>query len=340
MRASLVIGLVCISGVAVAAPNVSFEVVKGADGPKLVATIDGAPRAPVASITLGVAGRTVPALDVLDYAVGAEPIAIALVVNGQEVWMGNDEIEPDDAARYTGVLKNLEHSIDSLGLSSAMPVGSQVSIVSYSTGASYLVHDAPLSSLTGAALGSQRDYRNKIGTDMVQGIQLAMSDLEATRAPRKALIVIGDGNDTNNEAAAAALVELKREAAIQHIATFAIIYKSVVSADSQVISRMTQSVTTTNSTEGMGASLAMIFARLADRQYMTFDASLLPWDGQPHDVVLAVGGEPIGTDTLVLPARETSLPWWRSRWLAELALGVGLAGLFAAFTRWRATAVK
>jgi hypothetical protein len=332
MRASLVIGLVCVSGAALAGPEVSFEVVPG---PRLLATVDGGPRVPVKSITLGVDGASMPAQAVVDYSVGSEPIAIALVVNGQEIWMGNDDIEIDEAARYPGVLNGLRHAIDTAGLPAMMPPGSRISIVSYSTGADYLVHDAPLEKLTGEAFGTQKDYRNKIGTDMVAGITLGIADLVQTKAPRKALIVIGDGNDTNNDAAKAELAELKLEAARQGISTFAIIYKSAVSDDGEVISRLTRSVTTTASTHGMGASLAGIFARLANRQYVTFDASRLPWDGKSHELALKVGGESIAFDNLLLPARDTSRPWWDSRRLAELMLGVALAGLYAAFLRFR-----
>ena len=70
-----------------------------------------------------------------------------------------------------------------------------------------------LKNITGGALGGQKDYSGKIGTDMVQGITMAMAELSKVTTARKALIVVGDGNDTNNDAAKNQLAQLKKEAA-------------------------------------------------------------------------------------------------------------------------------
>ena len=96
---------------------------------------------------------------------GKETIAIALVINGQEIWIGNDEYETDPNARYEGTLKNLSQAIDRLQLGGAGPPGSKAIVVSYSTGAEIKLPMGDLKAVTGAALGTQRDYRGKIGTD-------------------------------------------------------------------------------------------------------------------------------------------------------------------------------
>ena len=70
-----------------------------------------------------------------EYVEGTETIAIALVINGQEIWIGNDDIETDENAKYQGVLKTLEAAIDKMGLPNAGPPGSKGLVISYSVGA-------------------------------------------------------------------------------------------------------------------------------------------------------------------------------------------------------------
>ena len=144
--------------------------------PKIEATIVGGAKTTVDKFTLSTTNNgqkvTVKAEKLRDYSEGTETIAIALVINGQEIWIGNDEIETDPNSQYPGVLKNLEGAIDKLQLGNAGPQGSKGIVVSYSTGAEIKVPMGDLKLITGAALGSQKDYDGKIGTDMVQGITL------------------------------------------------------------------------------------------------------------------------------------------------------------------------
>ena len=40
------------------------------------------------------------------------PRPVAFVFNGQEVWIGNDDYEPEESpARYLGILKNLKTAL-------------------------------------------------------------------------------------------------------------------------------------------------------------------------------------------------------------------------------------
>ena len=181
------------------------------------------------------------------YSEGTETIAIALVINGQMIWIGSDEIpDLDDNSKYPGVLKNLEQAIDKLQLGNAGPPGSKGMVVSYSNGAEVKVPMGDLKLITGGALGEQKDYKNKIGTDMVQGITMAMAELSKVSTARKALIVVGDGNDTNNEAAKGALADLKKQATKQGVTLFAIIYKDPISSEGAVITTMIPNAKTVN----------------------------------------------------------------------------------------------
>ena len=264
--------------------------------PRIEATIVGGAKTTVDKFTLSTtnAGNkvTIKADKLREYAEGTETIAIALVINGQEIWIGNEEVEPDPNAQYQGVLKNLEAAIDKLQLGSAGPPGSKGIVVSYSTGAEIKVPMGDLKNITGGALGGQKDYRGKIGTDMVQGITMGITELQKVSNPRKALIVVGDGNDTNNEVAKGALAQLKKDAANAKINLFAIIYKSAVSSEGNVITTMIPGAKTVNSVDGIASELNAIIARMADRYYLEFpgfDPKIgqgLPWDGKEHDLVL------------------------------------------------------
>lgn len=292
--------------------------------PRVEATIVGGAKATVdkfsLSTTAGGQKVTIKADKLREYTEGTETIAIALVINGQEVWIGNDEVETDVNAVYPGVLKNLEGAIDKLQLGNAGPPGSKGIVISYSQGAEIKVPMGDLKNITGGALGGQKDYRGKIGTDMVQGITMALAELQKVSNPRKALIVVGDGNDTNNEAAKTALAQLKKDAANAKINLFAIIYKSVVSGEGNVITTMIPGAKTVNSIDGIASELNAIIARMGDRFYLEFpgyDPKLkqgLPWDGKDHDVVLKNDQTEYEPITLQLapkwdPPKEGGFPW-------------------------------
>lgn len=180
--------------------------------------------------------------------------------NGQEIWIGNEDFETDENAQYSGVLKNLEAAIDKVRLAGAGGPGSKAILVSYSTGAALRVLD--LEQLSGASLGSQKDYKGKIGTDMVQGVVMAAAELSKAVAARKVLIVIGDGNDTNNEAARPALASIAADLEKQHIGLYAIVYKSAISSEGDVIKTVVPGAKTVNSVDGIAVELSAILAKL------------------------------------------------------------------------------
>jgi hypothetical protein len=107
--------------------------------PKIEATVIGGAKTTVDKFTLSTTNNgqkvTVKAEKLREYSEGTETIAIALVINGQEIWIGNEEVEPDPNAQYQGVLKNLEAAIDKLQLGNAGPPGSKGVVISYSQGA-------------------------------------------------------------------------------------------------------------------------------------------------------------------------------------------------------------
>ncbi|MGE3546425.1 MAG: FHA domain-containing protein [Kofleriaceae bacterium] len=256
------------------------------------------------------------------YTAGTETIAIAIVFNGQEVWIGNDDIEPEDsAARYLGILKNLKLALQSVPFANAGPPGSKGMLIAYGDKAEVKVPMGPLANITSESFGTQKDYYKKLGSALVEGISLAVSELHNVTTSRKALIVVSDGNDTNNDAAKAQLAALKKQAAADKIQTFAIIYKGPVSEPGNVITTMIPTATTVNNAEGISTTIQTILSRMGDRYYLTFpgyDPKLtvgLAWDGKPHDLVIKIDKDETDPVTLTLapvwqPPSAGGFPWW------------------------------
>jgi hypothetical protein len=306
--------------------------------PSLLATIIGGPKVPLEKFSISTTNNQqkvmLKAEKLREYTEGTETIAIALVINGQEIWIGNDDYEIDENAKYAGVLKNLSQAIDKLQLGGAGPAGSKGLVVSFSTGAEIKVPMGDLKLITGAALGNQKDYHGKIGTDMVQGITMGLAELSKVSTARKALIVVGDGNDTNNETAKVALADLKKQANKQNIQMFAIIYKSAVSSEGAVITTMIGNAKTVNSIDGIASELNAIIARMADRYYLEFlgfddkQGIGLPWDGKDHDLVIKIDQTDLDPVTMTLspkwaPKEKSGFPW-----LALILILTGIILLF------------
>jgi hypothetical protein len=294
--------------------------------PGIEVTVVGGPTAPVDKFSISTTNKTtkvtMKAEKLRPYSEGTETIAIALVINGQMIWIGSDEIpDIDDNSKYPGVLKNLEQAIDKLELGTkAGPAGSKGMVVSYSNGAEIKVPMGDLKLITGGALGEQKDYKNKIGTDMTAGISMALAELSKVSTARKALIVVGDGNDTNNEAAKVSLADDKKQAQKQGIQLFAIIYKDPISSEGAVITTMIPNAKTVNSIDGIASELNSIIARMGERYYLSFPGfdektgESLPWDGKEHDIVLKIDQTDTDPVTMTMapvwaPPVKNSFPW-------------------------------
>ena len=184
--------------------------------------------------------------------------ALAIVFNGQELWVGNDEVETDPNAASPGALRELERGLDALKL----PPDTDVMAVAYATGARVVVPWTPAERMHGTMLGTQRDYYQKLGSDFVQGVQVALDALEQSPKAHKALLVIGDGVDTNPPAAQAALASAARRAADAHIAIRAIIWKGPASGDVEVYHLITPDPNQVSALQGLPSAIAQAVAEL------------------------------------------------------------------------------
>ena len=320
-------------------------VATGVDPGQITMTLEG-PAIRAADVTLRDArdprSAAARATAVRSYADGDEPLALAIVYNGQEVYLGNDDIVgEDDPSRYFGALKGIARSIDTIA-ALRFPAGSEAALISYTDGIAMPLPMTRIERLRGSALGTQRDYYGKLGNELVLGIDAGLRQLEQSRAPIKALIVIGDGNDTNNDAAKQQLVELKRRAARDGIHTYALIYKGMLSDPGNVITTMVPSALTVSSSDHMAAALQQILATLTARSYVTFSGDNLAWDGREHAVIVSANGVELDREVLALPEHASASSWLHSHWWQQLGAGFGAVlllalGLRATF-RWRTQA--
>ncbi|HEX4421720.1 MAG TPA: FHA domain-containing protein [Kofleriaceae bacterium] len=269
------------------------------DAPQIEVTAIGAPNLPVDKFTLREEGAKQPielkAISKREYNQGTEKLAIAIVMNGWEIWIGNDKVLPeDDPSRYPGVLESFEGALEKVDFKNAGPAGSVGAVITYADKAVVRIPMGPLDKITGSQLGSQKDYFGTKGVELVKGVDLGLTELHKVQASRKVLIVVCDGMDTNMEAAKGQLQILKQQAKNDQIQTFAIIYKSAMSGDGNVISPMIPSTQTVNSADNIATAIAGILTRMADRQYLTFpgfDPKVglgLTWDGKLHNLILKV----------------------------------------------------
>jgi hypothetical protein len=244
---------------------------------------------------------------VRSFSQGPDAIAIAFVIQGNEHWMGNDEIEKSPEAQYRGVLPSLSITLAELARTFAAPRGSVATVITYSEGAQVRASMRPINEIANA-LGTQRDYRGRIANDLRFGIEAGLAQLATTKAPLKLLIIIGDGMDADLDSAPR-LARLGEVAKEHGVSVHAITYKSVVSSDGYMIRALApESHQHVVSLDGMGKSLLAILARAADRCYLTFTSSRLPWDGDTHALRLDTGEFDVRFG-VVLPRFETWRGW-------------------------------
>lgn len=169
------------------------------------------------------------------------PLALAIVFNGQEIWVGNDTHETDKHVQYTGALRDLVAAFDQV----KFPTDAQGLVVSYADGVRLIKALGPVSEISGTTFGTQRDYRSRIGSELIDGIALAGEMIP--RDMRGAIVVIGDGNDAHNETALMRLLALRRTLGRRGVSVHALVVPGELSPDGEVISTLTPNVRTIRS---------------------------------------------------------------------------------------------
>jgi hypothetical protein len=171
----------------------------------------------VVALTLVVAA---PALAEPEMRESEDPIALVVLVEGHTMFIGNSTYEKDPTYVAKGVHRQLGAALDAFR--AVGPTGSLGALVTYADKAEVRREMGPLTALDATALGVESDYRDNITRDLVAGIETSLGILRAATTPRKALIIIGDGADTNITTAKERFERLKRECAQDGIALYGI----------------------------------------------------------------------------------------------------------------------
>ncbi|MBA3465441.1 MAG: VWA domain-containing protein [Deltaproteobacteria bacterium] len=198
-------------------------------------------------------------------ATGPTPFALALLFNGAEVWTGNDDLVPaNDPSRYIGALKSIRAAFERAPMT-GFAAGSKAMVITYDSKARTRVPLMPIEGLDAGAIGVQKDYYGTFGIELVGGVRFAFTELAKVQAGRRVLIILGDGGDTNNEAARIQLRALAKQAAELHIEVYALVYKGQLSDETTVVTELDPKAATAATGEQLTADLVALFRVLHKR---------------------------------------------------------------------------
>lgn len=233
-----------------------------------------------------------------------KPVAIAFVVEGHEMWVGNDRREDVPGhERVAGALDPLKEALAKVPLA-GLPAGSMATVVTYGEQAAVRFPMAPIAKLTPDAFGEQKDYAGIIDRDLVAGVTLGLDELAKVKEARRVLVVIGDGTDTNPEVAERELPALAKRAAAEHVQIATFVYKGRFSAPVDPIRAFDSNMQPVTTTATIGRELEALFEELAPPPVVG--------DGKGTALVLLVSGAEVwmGNDDIVPPRirRTTGAP--------------------------------
>jgi hypothetical protein len=192
----------------------------------------------------------------------APPFTLAVLMADQEIWVGNDEYEaPDSPAMHRGALNAIRAAFDKPPFKD-FPAGSQAIVLTYDDNTKVTVPSLPLANFDARQLVTQKDAKGKLGTELVAGVRSAFNELTKVGGDRRVLIILGDGNDTNNEAAKAQLQQLAKQAADRHIEVHAIVWKGELSEPSNVITELDPKAKTAATSDELATDLVALLSSL------------------------------------------------------------------------------
>ncbi|HEY0252115.1 MAG TPA: vWA domain-containing protein [Kofleriaceae bacterium] len=230
--------------------------------PRLEATLAYAPKTPLDKITITSAQWTAKANKIRTNAQGPEPLAIAFVVEDDETFL-KDALAP------------IAKGLDGHGLAKTTPQDSFGMLISYATDTQTKVAMGPYTRITGAAFGAAKAHKGKKGASLSTALTLAVSEVTKVQAARKAIIIIGDGDDSDPKSP---LADIKKQAAAAKIQVYAIVTKA------GRVGEVTQPNVVAPAE--LGKELDKLTAHLVDRYYVTFPGAGMGFDGQEHEFVI------------------------------------------------------
>lgn len=250
--------------------------------------------------------RRVAPLIVRDFKQG-KPLALLLVIAGNEMSMGTDDFADSEPR---GLLKPLADVIDGIDLASMLPPDSNVCVVAYGHRVEIKVPWKPIEQLAGSDLGTQRDYVNHTDSNLVAGMTIAIDELARRPEQRKLMIVIGDGSDATGDKADAAMRDLREHA--KGLDIVALVVKHASSPEEISIDELTDRARETP-IDRLSLELLDALGVATRRFEAVFDLGAFAQDGQEHTFRLMTGETELGSARLKMPGTPPPSKTWR--WL-------------------------
>jgi hypothetical protein len=241
------------------------------------AALIGAPKA--SRITLTSGEVVINATKQRPYAQSGDPIVIAFVIQADEAWAAAE-------------LATISKALDATDLAKLCPPDSFATIIAYAQDTQTKVAMGPLDRVKGRNLGVAKDYKGKKGASLATAVTMALAEVAKVEAPRKAVIVLGDGSDSDPKSP---LADLKKQAASQKTELYAIVTKT------GAITKLVPNAAVAKDAADVGAQLDAVAKRLTDRFYVTFPVGkLIPFDGKDHDFVVTLDKQALDKQTVTL----------------------------------------
>lgn len=85
------------------------------------------------------------------------PAAVAFVFESQEIFVGNEQVEPDPNKQYPGTLRNMKKAFTLAAPANELPAGSLGMLIAYADTPTVRLPMQPIANMTPEALGTQQD---------------------------------------------------------------------------------------------------------------------------------------------------------------------------------------
>ncbi len=306
------VALVCVLSAGVASADLGVRVTD--DLSAVEVELETMPEVPATTIQLA----SVPATRVLSYAEAGPPIAVAIVVQTTITQTVQSDFSEGEAWTMSG---RIAQALARGHFETDLPAGSVGVVIGYSTDVRVI---QPLGPIRGIGAGTLRDSDyHDAGSELGTAVERALAELDRSNAMRKAIIIIGDGSDTRDDAAAQRYRALRADAERKGVGIAAAIVRTAASGTGPIHEL------TANYHRYDGADVERCIADPIDalraRRFVYFPTTKLPRDGEAHDYEVTARGAPLGTVTIRLPRPPLHpRPWG---WYLAIAGVLGAASL-------------
>ena len=252
------------------------------------------------------------------YVESDEPLAVVVLVQGTETWMGTESFDDEDPIQ--GAFGGLSDAVNAL--SKAGPPGSRGGLLVY--------HEKPeikqpledLASLNGGVLGAQENYKGKAIAALLPGLDAAKNLLANEGGKRKVLVVVGDGIGQRNEIGS----DIKdRAKAFRElgVAVYTIYYRAPEGPEDGQGHMLTLAKKSAGgesfvapAKDNIKTFAETIVKQIGARYYVDFPGEAFTWDAQERSIEIEVDGDKLDPASLRF-APETARPssgggslWW------------------------------